>query len=56
MSKINTSVIDEVFYPCWLMVSQLRNGQEIEDGEALYRRACGWVDSARESLSHAGFS
>lgn len=56
MSKINTSVIDEVFYPCWLMVSQLRNGQEIDNGEALYRRACEWIESARESLTRAGFS
>ncbi len=56
MSKINTSVIDAVFYPCWLMVSQLRNGQEVEDGEALYRRACEWIDGAREALSRAGFS
>ncbi|RJT45055.1 type VI secretion system protein TssL, short form [Rahnella woolbedingensis] len=56
MSKINTSVIDEVFYPCWLMVSQLRNGQEIDNGEALYHRACEWIESARESLTRAGFS
>lgn len=56
MSKTNVSVIDEVFYPCWLMVSQLRNGQDIDDGEALYRRACGWIDGAREALSRAGFS
>lgn len=56
MSKINVSVIDEIFYPCWLMVSQLRNGQEIEDGEALYKRACEWIDGAREALSRAGFS
>lgn len=56
MSKMNTSIIDEIFYPCWLMVSQLRNGQEIEDGEALYRRAREWIDGARESLSEAGFS
>ncbi len=56
MSKINGSIVDEVFYPCWLMVSQLRNGQKIEDGEALYRRACDWIDGARESLSRAGFS
>ncbi|MBU9824026.1 type VI secretion system protein TssL, short form [Rahnella perminowiae] len=56
MSKKNTSFIDEVFYPCWLMVSQLRNGQEINDGEALYRRACEWIDTAHEKLSAAGFS
>ncbi|MFZ4835362.1 type VI secretion system protein TssL, short form [Rouxiella sp. Mn2063] len=56
MSKINESIVDSVFYPCWLMVSQLRNGQEIEDGEALYRRACEWIDGAREALSRAGFS
>lgn len=56
MSNIKPSLIDEIFYPCWLMVSQLRNGQEITDGEALYRQACGWMDSAREALTRAGFS
>ncbi|WP_369789053.1 type VI secretion system protein TssL, short form [Rouxiella sp. WC2420] len=56
MSKINISMVDKVFYPCWLMVSQLRNGHEIEDGEALYQRACEWIDIARETLSQAGFS
>ena len=56
MSKIDASITDEVFYPGWLMVSQLRNGHEIEDGEALYRRACEWIDGAREALSRAGFS
>lgn len=56
MSNINVSVVDDVFYPCWLMVSQLRNGQEIDDGEALYRRACQWINDAREALSRAGFS
>lgn len=56
MSNIKPSLIDEIFYPCWLMVSQLRNGQEITDGEALYRQACGWMDNAREALTRAGFS
>jgi type VI secretion system protein ImpK len=56
MSKIDAPITDEVFYPGWLMVSQLRNGQEIKDGEALYCRACEWIDGAREALSRAGFS
>jgi len=56
MNKINTSVVDAIFYPCWLMVSQLRSGEEIKDGEALYRRACEWVDKSREALTQAGFS
>lgn len=56
MSKTDASVMDAVFYPGWLMVSQLRSGHEIKDGEALYRRACEWIDGAREALSRAGFS
>lgn len=56
MSQINISVVDRVFYPCWLMVSQLRNNHEIADGEALYLRACEWIDTARDSLLQAGFS
>ncbi|WP_407929081.1 type VI secretion system protein TssL, short form [Intestinirhabdus alba] len=49
-------IINKTFYPGWLMVSQLRSGQEISDGDALYRRACEWVTTARASLTEAGFS
>lgn len=56
MNTSDTDLINKTFYPGWLMVSQLRNGQEIKDGEALYRRACRWVNVARESLVQAGFS
>lgn len=38
------------------MVSQLRSGQPVEDGKALYRRACQLVTQAREELAEAGFS
>ncbi|MEB7362918.1 DotU family type IV/VI secretion system protein [Escherichia coli] len=34
----------------------LRSGQPIEDGKALYRRACQLVKQAREELAEAGFS
>ncbi|MBK4714276.1 MULTISPECIES: type VI secretion system protein TssL, short form [Tenebrionibacter/Tenebrionicola group] len=51
-----TTQIDRIFWPTWLMVSQLRNGQAIDDGEAVYRRACGWVDKVRQELAEAGFS
>lgn len=30
---------EQIFYPGWLMVSQLRSGQEVQDGKALYRKA-----------------
>jgi type VI secretion system protein ImpK len=33
------------------MVSQLRCGQPVTDGEALYRQACRWVTEAREALT-----
>lgn len=56
MNKSDINLINKVFYPGWLMVSQLRSGQEIKDGEALYRRACRWVNEARESLTADGYS
>lgn len=56
MNTSDTDLINKTFYPGWLMVSQLRSGHEIQDGEALYRRACRWVNEARESLTQAGFS
>ncbi|EOW6674165.1 type VI secretion system protein TssL, short form [Cronobacter dublinensis] len=56
MKNTDLDVINKTFYPGWLMVSQLRSGQEVKDGDALYRRACQWVNTAREALSQAGFS
>lgn len=55
-NKDITTQIDRIFWPTWLMVSQLRNGQVIDDGEEMYRRACGWVEKARQELREAGFS
>lgn len=48
--------IDQVFWPTWLAVSQLRGGLEVDDGAAFYRRACQWVDSARNALRDQGYS
>ncbi|EIX6435552.1 type VI secretion system protein TssL, short form [Salmonella enterica] len=48
--------IDRIFWPTWLAVSQLRGGVEVDDGAALYKQACRWVDDARDALSKAGFS
>lgn len=56
MNDADIDLINKTFYPGWLLVSQLRSGQEVKDGEALYRRACRWVNAARESLNEAGFS
>ncbi|MDS7912763.1 type VI secretion system protein TssL, short form [Klebsiella pasteurii] len=56
MNTPDIDLINKTFYPGWLMVSQLRCGQEINDGEVLYRRACRWVNEARESLTQAGYS
>lgn len=56
MNISDIELINKTFYPGWLMVSQLRSGQEILDGEALYRRACQWVNTARESLAEVGYS
>lgn len=48
--------IERIFYPGWLMVSQLRGGQEVREGNALYRQACRLVESARIALTEAGYS
>lgn len=56
MNDADIDLINKTFYPGWLMVSQLRSGQEIKDGEALYRRACRWVNEARDALTNAGYS
>ncbi|MBD2782724.1 DotU family type IV/VI secretion system protein [Xenorhabdus sp. 42] len=48
--------IDTLFADTWLMVCQLRNGVSIENGKALYRRACEQIDKTRQSLIDAGFS
>lgn len=56
MNKSSLSQIEEIFYPGWLMASQLRGGQEVRDGEGLYRRACRLVQEARTALSDAGYS
>ena len=55
MNNPNT-LTERLFFQGWLMVSQLRCGQQIENGDALYRRAAGWVKTAREALTEAGFS
>ncbi|QLA67931.1 DotU family type IV/VI secretion system protein [Enterobacter pasteurii] len=47
---------EQIFYPGWLMVSQLRSGQEVQDGRALYRKARQLVTQARDKLAEAGFS
>ncbi|EPX2129695.1 DotU family type IV/VI secretion system protein, partial [Escherichia coli] len=56
MNKPVISRAEQIFYPGWLMVSQLRCGQPVEDGKALYRRACQLVTQAREELAEAEFS
>ncbi|MFK3662730.1 type VI secretion system protein TssL, short form [Scandinavium sp. NPDC088450] len=56
MNKAELSQIERIFYPGWLMASQLRGGQEVKDGEGLYRRACRLVQDARTALTGAGCS
>lgn len=55
MNKTELSQIERIFYPGWLMVSQLRGGQEVRDGEGLYRRACRLVKEANAALIEAGY-
>lgn len=52
----NNALTERLFFAGWLMVSQLRCGQQIDNGDALYRRATDWVNDARQALMEAGFS
>jgi type VI secretion system protein ImpK len=56
MNKSDLSQIERIFYPGWLLASQLRGGQEVREGEKLYRRACRLVQDARTALTEAGYS
>lgn len=56
MSTSTLQQIERIFYPGWLLVSQLRGGQEIHDGERLYRHACRLVEEAYSALTAAGYS
>lgn len=56
MTTSDLSQIERIFYPGWLMASQLRGGQEVRDGERLYRRASQLVQEARTALTDAGYS
>lgn len=56
MNTSDLSQIERIFYPGWLMASQLRSGQEVRDGEQLYRQARRLVDEARTALADAGYS
>lgn len=56
MNTSESDLINKTFYPGWLMASQLRCGQPVTDGEALYRQACRWVTEAREALTAGGVS
>jgi len=56
MNTSSLSQIERIFYPGWLLASQLRGGQEVREGEKLYRRACRLVQDARTALTEAGYS
>lgn len=56
MNTSEMSQIERIFYPGWLMASQLRGGQEVRDGVVLYRRACRLVQEAKAALTEAGYS
>lgn len=56
MNKTDMTQIERIFYPGWLMASQLRCGQDVQEGEALYRRASRMVKEAGEQLTEAGYS
>ncbi|CAI1052350.1 type VI secretion system protein TssL, short form [Serratia entomophila] len=56
MTQSDISEIERIFYPGWLMASQLRGGQAVREGEKLYRRACRLVQDARTALTGSGYS
>ncbi|MGR5930890.1 type VI secretion system protein TssL, short form [Enterobacter asburiae] len=56
MNKSDLTQLERIFFPGWLMVSQLRGGQEVLDGEGLYRRACRLVQEVKAALTEAGYS
>ncbi|KAB8313418.1 DotU family type IV/VI secretion system protein [Erwinia endophytica] len=56
MNRAELRQIERIFCPGWLMASQLRGGQEVRDGESLYRRACHLVQDARTALTEADYS
>ncbi|ROP48470.1 type VI secretion system protein ImpK [Enterobacter sp. BIGb0383] len=56
MNKSELRQIERIFYPGWLMASQLRGGQDVRDGENLYRRASRLVEEAKTALTGAGYS
>lgn len=56
MKIFDISQIERIFYPGWLMASQLRGGLEVRNGERLYRQACRLVEDARTALADAGYS
>lgn len=56
MNTAELNQIERIFYPGWLMASQLRSGQEVQNGERLYHQAHRLVESARTMLTDGGFS
>lgn len=56
MNQSRITQAEQIFYPGWLLVCQLRSGQEVKDGPALYRRAHHLVTQARKALTEAEFS
>jgi len=56
MKTSDISQIERIFYPGWLMASQLRGGQEVREGDRLYRQARSLVEDARTALTEAGYS
>lgn len=55
MNQASITQVESVFYPGWLMVSQLRCGQRIENGLALYQHACDLITTARSALVEMGY-
>lgn len=47
--------IDQLMEETWLTVTLLRQGAITPDGDALYQKCCGQVDSARKALENAGY-
>lgn len=56
MQKTGNSPIDRIFADTWLLACQLRNGSEINEGEAFYHRVCQLIDETRKNLEEHGYA
>ncbi|WP_374448504.1 type VI secretion system protein TssL, short form [Providencia sp.] len=50
-----TQTLDNIFADTWLMVCQLQQGVQINNGDDLYHHACELIDHTRQLLTQHGY-